>query len=224
MLEGVCEERGLGVVAQLGGETVALGRPELFARLGIACGTSPEHDGPIAGLARDGHFLGWMLLADEPRVEARVALDSLRELGLQRQILLTGDHERVARRIGGLLGIPEICAEALPEQKMRRVLAELRHGHKPLVVVDGINDSLALKVGAVGVAMDAQGIDVALASADIVLMTSDLRRLATCIRLSRICRRTIHTNIAAVVHNFSTLAGMANSGRLLRFDETLAGT
>jgi len=157
-----------------------------------------------------------------------------------RRLCHVGEHTRQA------LGIGEICAEALPEQKMARVLDELRRGFRPMVVGDGINDSLALKAGAVGVAMGAKGTDVALASADLVLMTSDLRRLGTCIRLSRRCRRTIHVNvalglgwtvtlvvlaacgllgaegaiIAAVVHNFSTLLGMVNSGRLLLFDET----
>ena len=171
----------------------------------------------------------------------------LRTLGLDRQVLLTGDRSRVARRIGEALGMTDIKAEALPEQKMERVLQEVQDGYRPLVVGDGINDSLALKVGAVGVAMGAQGTDVALASADIVLMTSDLRRLGTCLRLSRRCRRTIHVNvaiglgwtiilvglaatgtlgaegaiIAAVFHNMSTLIGMANAGRLLRFDERL---
>ena len=129
---------------------------------------------------------------------------------------------------------------------MRRVLAEVTQGYRPLVVGDGINDSLALKAGAVGVAMGVAGTDVALASADLVLMTSDLRRLATAIRLSRRCRRTIHVNvalglgwtivlvalaatgllgaegaiIAALLHNLSTFAGVANAGRLLLFDET----
>ena len=79
---------------------------------------------------------------------------------------------------------------------MARVLDEIAAGYTPLVVGDGINDSLALKAGAVGIAMGAQGADVALASADLVLMTSDLRRLATCIRLSRRCRRTIQANVA----------------------------
>jgi Cd2+/Zn2+-exporting ATPase len=236
-LSDIREERGLGMRASCGGIRVGMGRPALLATLGAIAGAVPEHDGPLVGLCEEGRFLGWLMLADQPRAEAAVALESLRGLGLHRQVLLTGDRESVARRVGATLGIGDICAEALPEQKMERVLAEVRHGFRPMVVGDGINDSLALK---------AQGTDVALASADLVLMTNDLRRLATCIRLSRRCRRTIHVNIAvglgwtltlvllaacgllgpagaivaAVVHNFSTLVGMANSGRLLLFDET----
>src|SRR6185437_6502438 len=142
------------------------------------------------------------------------------------------------RRIADQLAIPEVRAEALPAEKMEHVLNEVASGYRPLVVGDGINDALALKAGAVGVAMGAQGTDVALASADLVLMTNDLRRLGTCIRLSRRCRRTIHVNvglglgwtvaivaaaafgllgasgalIAAVLHNTGTLAVMANAG------------
>lgn len=245
-LKDIREERGLGMHAWLAEDRIAMGRPALLASFGIVAHDMPEHDGPMVALSRAGRFLGWLMLADEPRAEAPEALASLRALGLNRQILLTGDRAQVAQRVGRQLGIPEICAEALPEQKMHRVLDEVRQGFKPMVIGDGINDSLALKAGAVGVAMGAQGTDVALASADLVLMTSDLRRLATCIRLSRQCRRTIHLNvafglgwtvilillaacgllgaegaiIAAVVHNFSTLVGMANSGRLLLFDET----
>jgi hypothetical protein len=79
---------------------------------------------------------------------------------------------------------------------MTYVLDEIGAGYRPMVVGDGINDSLALKVGAVGIAMGARGTDVALASADLVLMTNDLRRLGTCIRLSRRCRRTIYANVS----------------------------
>ena len=222
-----------------------LGRPELFASLGILTGVVPEHDGPLAGVSCDDAFIGWLLLADEVRPEAACALAELRGLGLVKQTLLTGDRTRVAQRVGRSLGITEIRGEALPEEKMQHILLELRKGDRPLVVGDGINDSLALKAGAVGIAMGASGTDVALASADIVLMTDDLRRLGTAIRLSRRCRRTIHVNVAmglcwtvllvaaaasgllgsegavvaAVIHNFGTLAGMANAGRLLLFDE-----
>jgi Zn2+/Cd2+-exporting ATPase len=246
VLDDVREERGFGVRAVSRGTALALGRPEMFSVSGIAAPPPPEHDGPIAGLARGDSFLGWLLLADEIRPEARGAMEALRTLGLERQMLLTGDRARVAARVGAALAIPEICAEALPEEKMRRVLGELQSGFRPLVVGDGINDSLALKAGAVGIAMGVKGTDVALASADLVLMTGDLRRLATCIRLSRRCRATIHANvamglgwtlilivlaatgtlgaegaiIAAVLHNLSTLAGIANAGRLLLFDET----
>jgi Zn2+/Cd2+-exporting ATPase len=246
-LTDVHEAGGLGVTALWNGNQVALGRLELFGRLGLPTTQPPEYDGPIVGVSHGHSFLGWLLLADKPRPEAGAAIVELRALGLRRQVLLTGDRARVARRIGEVLGIADIRAEALPEQKMQCVLREVEAGFRPLVVGDGINDSLALKVGAVGVAMGAQGTDVALASADIVLMTSDLRRLGTCLRLSRRCRRTIHVNvaiglgwtivlvglaatgmlgaqgaiIAAVFHNLSTLIGMANAGRLLRFDEPL---
>src|SRR5215469_18135725 len=247
-LEEIKEQRGLGVVGRMGRETVGLGRAELFKELGVAISDPPDHDGPIVGVARGGKFLGWMLLADEPRPEARAAVDELRELGLRRQVLLTGDRAPVAHRIADFLGLPNVRAEALPAQKMTYVLDEIKSGYRPMVVGDGINDSLALKVGAVGIAMGARGTDVALASADLVLMTNDLRRLGTCIRLSRRCRRTIYANvsiglgwtvvivamaaagglgasgaiIAALLHNVSTVVVMANAGRLLKFQETLA--
>ncbi len=242
----VREMSGFGVTATAAGDAVALGRPDLFAAVRVDAPAPPAHDGPIAGMSRGGVFQGWLLFADRSRPESREAVAELRALGLERQTLLTGDREAVARRIGAELGIADVCAGALPEQKMDRVLAEIASGFRPLVVGDGINDSLALKVGAVGVAMGAQGTDVALASADLVLMTSDLRRLATAIRLSRRCRRTIHVNvaiglgwtlllvglaaagvlgaegaiIAALLHNFSTFLGLGNAGRLLLFDET----
>ena len=245
----VREMGGFGLTGTLDGAPIAFGRPDLFARLGVPCGEPPAHDGPIGGVSQNGAFLGWLLFADQPRREAEAALADLRRLGLARQTLLTGDRAPVARRIGAQLGITDITAEALPDQKMQCVLAELRRGLRPLVVGDGINDSLALKAGAVGVAMGAQGTDVALASADIVLMSSDLRRLATAIRLSRRCRRTIQVNVAlglgwtlvlvslaaagelgaegavvaALLHNLSTFVGLANAGRLLLFDETGAG-
>ena len=246
-LTDVREARGLGVTASWNGETVALGRSELFQSLGIA--VSPlDHHGPIAGVSLGTKFLGWFLLADELRAEAREAALELRELGLRRQLLLTGDRSLEAHRIAAAIDVDNVHAEALPDEKMKVVLGEISAGHRPMVVGDGINDALALKAGAVGVALGGQGTDIALASADLVLMNNDLRRLGTCIRLSRRCRRTILVNVsvglgwtvllvvlaaanvfgalgpvmAALLHNAGTLAVMANAGRLLKFQERIA--
>lgn len=246
-LTDIHERQGLGVVAMTAQGEAALGRPELFAQLGIQTSAVPAHDGPIAGLALDGQFLAWLLLADSVKPEARVAMAELRELGLGRQLLLTGDRQSVATTLARDVGIGDLQAQALPEDKLKRVMAEIDHGFRPMVVGDGINDSLALKAGVVGVAMGAGGADIALASADIVLIGSDLRRLGTCVRLSRQCRRTLQVNviiglgwtlaivafaafgwlgaagamIAALLHNLSTLLVLGNAGRLLRFQEPL---
>lgn len=247
VLTDIHERQGLGVVANTAQGEAALGRPELFAQLGIATTAIPEHDGPIAGLALNGEFLAWLLLADTVKPEARFALSELRDLGLGRQLLLTGDRQSVAQTLAKDVGLHEVEAQALPEDKLNRVLKEIDNGFRPMVVGDGINDSLALKAGVVGVAMGAGGADIALASADIVLIGSDLRRLGTCVRLSRHCRRTLQVNviiglgwtlaivvfaafgwlgaagamIAALLHNLSTLLVLGNAGRLLRFQEPL---
>lgn len=247
-LEEIRERQGLGVVAQTEQGEAALGRPELFSQLGIVTTAVPAHDGPIAGMALKGEFLGWLLLADSVKPEARLALRELRELGLGRQLLLTGDRHSVAQQLAQDVGISDVEAQALPEDKLNRVLGEIGKGFRPMVVGDGINDSLALKAGVVGVAMGAGGADIALASADVVLIGSDLRRLGTCVRLSRECRHTLQVNvviglgwtlaivafaafgwlgaagamIAALLHNLSTLLVLGNAGRLLRFQEPLA--
>ncbi|MCK8664448.1 cadmium-translocating P-type ATPase [Pseudomonas azerbaijanoccidens] len=247
LLSDIHERQGLGVVAMTEQGEAALGRPELFAHLGISTSAVPEHDGPIAGLALNGEFLAWLLLADSVKPEAKFALSELRELGLGRQLLLTGDRKSVAQTLARDVGIRDVEAQALPEDKLNRVLKEIDSGFRPMVVGDGINDSLALKAGVVGVAMGAGGADIALASADIVLIGSDLRRLGTCVRLSRQCRQTLQVNviiglgwtlaivafaafgwlgaagamIAALLHNLSTLLVLGNAGRLLRFQEPL---
>jgi Zn2+/Cd2+-exporting ATPase len=241
------ETRGLGIVGLLEGQQVALGRPRLFLELGIKAPAPPTHDGPLAGVARGTTFCGWLLLADQLRPEARDAAEQLRELGLRRQLVITGDTEREAHKVAAQINLTEVHAEVMPAQKMEYVLAEVRDGRRPMVVGDGINDALALKAGAVGVAMGAHGADVALASADLVLMSNDLRRLATSVRLARRCRNTILVNVAlglgwtvvivalaaggalgthgallaAVFHNAGTLAVMLNAGRLLRFQDVM---
>jgi Zn2+/Cd2+-exporting ATPase len=246
-VEDARELGGFGVTGLYAGEAVALGRADLFERLGVTAPAPPAHNGPIAGVSRDGKFLGWLLFLDQLRGSAITAVEDLKGLGIEHMVLLTGDRAAVARQVANEVGIDEVSAEMLPEQKMDRVMHEIKLGHRPMVVGDGINDSLALRAGAVGVAMGTQGAEVAFASADLALMTNDLRRLGTCIRLSRRCRRTIYVNvsiglaftfglivlsgagvlgieapiIAALLHNVSTFIGIANAGRLLLFDETL---
>jgi heavy metal translocating P-type ATPase len=247
VLEDAREMGGFGVTGSYRGEVVALGRTDLFARLGVAVPAAPDHNGPIAGVSQGKQFLGWLLFHDQLRASADLAVRDLKSLGMERITLLTGDRSAVARQVAAEVGIQNVSAEMLPEQKMDRVMEEIKVGYRPMVVGDGINDSLALRAGAVGVAMGAQGADVAMASADLALMTNDLRRLGTCIRLSRRCRRTIYVNvaiglgftfvltllagagtlgveapiIAALLHNVSTFLGIGNAGRLLLFDEPL---
>jgi Zn2+/Cd2+-exporting ATPase len=248
-LTEVRERPGLGLVARLvrSSDEVALGRPELFEQLGLKTAFVPIHDGPIVGVAQGEQFLGWLLLADTLRPEATMAMQELRDMGLARQVLLTGDRTSVAYAVAEQVGIDDVIAEALPEEKLLRVKAEINAGFRPMVVGDGINDSLALKAGVVGIAMGMGGSDIALASADVVLIGSDLRRLGTCLRLSRQCRQTLQVNViiglgwtiaiviaaafgwlgaggalvAAILHNLSTLLVLGNAGRLLRFQELL---
>jgi Zn2+/Cd2+-exporting ATPase len=232
------------------GRAAVMGRASFLRESGVVVPITPAHDGPLVGLAVAGKFHGWLLLADEPRPEAAAALADLRSLGLTRQVMVTGDRRAVAESVATRLGIDVVEAEVLPQQKLDRVLAEIKAGRHPLVVGDGVNDALALKAGAVGVAIGGLtadgrggGTDVAMASSDLVLMSSDLRRLGTCIRLSRLCRHSINLNVliglgwtfviiagaaigwygpvaAVLLHNLGTLAVMINAGRLLRFDET----
>jgi Zn2+/Cd2+-exporting ATPase len=240
------EMGGFGVTAKIEGQLAALGRIDLFENMKIVVPPPPEHNGPIAGVSEGDRFLGWLLFHDQLRSSAAPAVSDLKSLGIDRIILLTGDRDAVAQQVAKEVGIPNVDSERLPEQKMDRVRQEIQLGYRPMVVGDGINDSLALRAGAVGVAMGAQGADVAMASADLALMTNDLRRLGTCVRLSRRCRHTIYVNviiglgftfvltalaaagvlgieapiIAALLHNVSTFLGLGNAGRLLLFDET----
>ncbi|MRS13395.1 cadmium-translocating P-type ATPase [Enterobacteriaceae bacterium RIT691] len=242
----VQEKQGLGVVAQTANGTALLGRADLFAEHGVTPLPLPEHEGPLVGVAQNGQFLGWFLLADTLRPEAAAALRELDELGIEKKMLLTGDRLAAANKVAKSLGIEDVVAQALPSTKLQEVQKAVDGNWRPLVVGDGINDALALKAGAVGIAMGANGADIALVSADVVLTGSDLRRLPTAIRLSRKCRTTLMVNvfiglgwtilivaaaalgllggagalIAALLHNLSTLMVLGNTGRLLQFDET----
>jgi Zn2+/Cd2+-exporting ATPase len=239
------ELRGLGVLSETPEGVAVLGRPALLAQHVEGLAPPPEGiDGPCVGLALNGKLLAWFAFADALRAEARDALADLRALGLARQALVTGDREAVAQRRAAEVGIETVISEALPRDKLTFVTQETKAGHRPLVVGDGLNDLLAIKAGATSIAMGERGIDIAVASADVVLLSDDLRRIATCVRLGRQCRRTATVNAAiglswtvgvialaatgalgavwvALLHNLGTFIVIANAGRLLRIDESI---
>lgn len=243
---GLREESGMGIAGTVEGVQVRLGREAFLIAGGAVVPRPPEHDGPVVGVVEDAVFAGWLLLADAVRSEAVAAVAELRRLGIERQVLCTGDRRAVAERVAASLRLSEVDAECLPEGKLARVRAEIAAGHQPLVVGDGINDSLALRAGAVGVAIGGRATDVAVASADLALVDGDLRRLPAAVRLARTCRTSIAVSIAiavlwtlgvialaaagritpvwaAMLHNLGTVAVIIQAGRLVRAAPRLTG-
>jgi Zn2+/Cd2+-exporting ATPase len=194
---------GLGAAALVGDRRVYVGSPELFAqRLQV---TASALSGEIARLQEEGNTV--VLVGDETQVEGliairdnlrpnvRAALHALREAGVRRIVMLTGDNERTARAIGGEAGVDEVFADLKPEDKVSRVreLSE-QYGHVAMVG-DGVNDAPALAAATVGVAMGAAGTDVALETADVALMADDLERLSYALTLARRNQRVVRQNL-----------------------------
>ncbi|WP_255191769.1 heavy metal translocating P-type ATPase [Natronobeatus ordinarius] len=147
--------------------------------------------------ARDGlEVLGWLAFTDTIREDAAETISRLRELGVEQIVMLTGDNERVARSIADELGIDEVYAELLPEQKVDHV-KRLEERHEAVAMVgDGVNDAPALATATVSVGMGGAGTDVALETADVVLMSDDLGRLPYVLALGRKTQRTLYTNFS----------------------------
>ena len=138
---------------------------------------------------------GIVAVADTLRPDARATIAALRAEGIARIVILTGDNQRVAAAIGAEVGIDEIYADLLPEQKLQLIETLTRDG--PVTMVgDGVNDAPALATATIGVAMGGAGTDVALETADVVLMADDLSKLPYAVSLSRRTRRTIRQNLA----------------------------
>jgi Cd2+/Zn2+-exporting ATPase len=246
---------GRGLRAEVDGQVVAIGNLKLFEE--PASGEVPDSVGSrVAELENagkttmvvqaDGRFLGIIALADRPRHEANSTLARLRNLGIRRLIMITGDNERVAAAIAREVGIDEYRANLLPEDKVEAVKLLLKDYGEVAMVGDGVNDAPAMAVATVGIAMGSAGSDVALESADVALMADDLSKLPFAVALSRESRRIIRQNlvaslgviallipaalfglasigIAIVFHEGSTLVVVANALRLLGFRESKAG-
>ena len=235
------EVPGLGVIATIGSEQALLGRRALLTDAGIELGTDDGGGASQVWVARGTRSLGRFTLRDQPRADARQALDDMRALGIRRFVMLTGDRATAAREIGEALGMDEVIAEVLPAQKLDVVRAEQAAGHVVMMVGDGVNDALALGGSDVGIAVGAALNEVALGGADAALLGVDLGRLPKLIQLSDLTRGVIGQNVwlafglsivliafaaggvlspltSALAQSAAVLAIVANSSRILRFE------
>jgi Cd2+/Zn2+-exporting ATPase len=156
------------------------------------------------GSDRDWEVVGYLAVADTVRPEAKATVASLRNVGVEHIVMLTGDNSAVAKVIADEVGITEIYAELLPEQKVE-VIQELVHKGKTAMVGDGVNDAPALASANVGIAMGAGGTDVALETADVVLMSSDLAKLPFMMKLGRKAAQIVRQNVIFSVGVILTL-------------------
>ncbi len=193
----VHELSGLGIRASVDGQTLLAGSDKLMRQEGIdfiPCG----HTGTVVHVARNGQYLGHILISDQLKPGAASAVRSLRELGVSRTVMLTGDREKSAKEIAATLNVDELHSELMPDMKVaevERLLKEAKGGGKVIFVGDGINDAPVLSRADVGIAMGGLGSDAAIEAADVVLMDDDPRKLAAAIRMSRLCMRVVRENI-----------------------------
>lgn len=194
---------GLGAEGIVGDRPIVVGNHRLFEERGLC--TPEVHDRleTVANGARtavlvsdSGRPTGIITVADQPRATSRDAIDLLRQHGVERVVVLTGDNEATARAVGRELGVDEVYAELLPADKVR-VIADLRRRYGAVAMVgDGVNDAPALAAADVGIVMGVAGSDAALETADVALMADELLKLPYALRLSRATLRNIHTNVA----------------------------
>ncbi len=242
---------GRGVRSEINGRPVLIGSLKLFREIGghtldndlVQVVEGYENQGKTAmAVNYDGQFLGVMALADAPRTGVKKTLQALLDLGIRKLVMLTGDNDNVAERIGQQVGVTDIRASLLPEQKLLAI-RELQAEFGPVAMIgDGVNDAPALATATVGIAMGGAGTAVALETADVALMADDLEKLPFAVGLSRASRAVIRQNLgvslgviiillvtsalglmelsgAVVLHEGSSIIVVLNALRLLRFKQ-----
>ncbi len=244
------ETAGLGIKAEVDGKVVVIGRAQWLKDNGIADNFTSSVDLKEAEgfsliyVAQNGKCIGWVGLQDQTRTEATEALVALKQAGVRRIAMVSGDRQPVAARVAREIGMEEVVADCLPQNKVEFVRAIKAKGYRVAVVGDGVNDAPALAAGDLGIAMGAAGSEVAIHSATIALMNNDLRRLPFLIKLSRQTRVVINQNfllgilfvigglilaafgyinpiVAALMHVAGSLIVVFNSFRLVRQGEEL---
>ena len=244
------ETPGRGVKAEINGAKILVGRAQWLKDNGIDAGFEKSVDVDDAEgwslifVAQNGKCVGWVGMQDKTRNEAKEALAELKEAGVRRISMVSGDRQPVATRVAAEIACEEAKGDCLPQDKVDFVRAVKAKGYKVAVVGDGVNDAPALAAGDIGIAMGAAGSEVAIHSATIALMNNDLRRLPFLVKLSRSTRAVINQNfmfgvlfiivgltitsfgvigpiVAALLHNVGSLIVIFNSARLVRKGEEL---
>ena len=244
------ETAGRGVKAEVGGAKVLVGRAQWLKDNGVtedfvkSVDLNETEGWSLIFVARDGQCIGWIGLQDQTRAEAKESLAELKEAGVRRIAMVSGDRQAVATRVAAEIGCEEAKGDCLPQNKVEFVRAMKAKGYRVAVIGDGVNDAPALAAGDIGIAMGAAGSEVAIHSATIALMNNDLRRLPFLVKLSRSTRAVINQNFsfgvafiivgwmvtvsgyigpiaASILHVFGSLIVVFNSARLVRKGEEL---
>lgn len=211
------EISGAGILAKVDGKAVAVGNSKLMKTVGAAF-IDCHHVGTIIHVACEGMYAGHIVISDVIKPNAKEAISRLKDLGVHKTVMLTGDAKRVAESVAQTLGVDEVHSELMPADKVAKVEEILaKEGKKEQVafVGDGINDAPVLTRADIGIAMGAMGSDAAIEAADVVLMDDDPMQIAKAIGISRKCIRIVKQNIwFSLIVKFGclalTAAGFAN--------------
>lgn len=211
------EVAGKGVRATIDGNEVIVGNHRLMNDHGIEY-CREEVAGTNVHVARDGRYLGHIVVSDIVKDDAGSAVAALKSMDVKDTVMLSGDAERICRDVGGRLGIDTICSELLPGDKtaeLERVMSECPPGKAVAFVGDGINDAPSLARADVGIAMGGLGSDAAIEAADVVIMDDAPSKIPQCIKLSRKVNRIVYENIVFALAvkfgiMFLTLLGYAD--------------
>lgn len=197
----VVENSGNGITATVDGHKVAVGNAMLMDQINvkyIPC----SHVGTVIHVAVDGEYSGHILIADKIKDTSKGAIKELKSLGVVKNVMLTGDSERVAKEVSEEIGLDEYHGGLLPADKVtevERLLKEVEKTGKLIFVGDGINDAPVLSRADVGIAMGAMGSDAAIEAADVVLMDDNPLKIAKAIRISKDTIRIVYQNIAFAI-------------------------
>ena len=195
------EISGNGVMAKVDGVEVAAGNDKLMDRLGIPY--LPCHSvGTIIHMAIDGKYAGHIVISDRVKPHSKQAIQALKEAGVHKSVMLTGDAGAVAGQVAEELGIDQVYSQLLPADKVAKVEELLKNKPeraKLAFVGDGINDAPVLRRADIGIAMGAMGSDAAIEAADVVLMDDDPLKIAKAIRISRKCLGIVYQNIVFAI-------------------------